>query len=236
MTKRLFVLITIMASLIFVNTSISYADDVLEIPDSAQKIFVDDSKHVKYKISNGAYLSSGTQELVAPVIVDEKIISKSKEEVSGVTNYVTFLNEVKDIENDNVINNLDVFGFIVGKKVFANSTTGSKWDSTIGVKISTTINWLKSGTTKKITSVSGNYTIGDQSIRVTSSNISINQAGLGGYSAKYALGTSNSWSRSVSFPYEQQGATVGGAVYTVNLIRNSSTWNVVLNNTAWSFG
>lgn len=89
---------------------------------------------------------------------------------------------------------------------------------------------------KKITSVSGNYTIGDQSIRVTSSNISINQAGLGGDSAKYALGTSNSWSRSVSFPYEQQGATVGGAVYTVNLIRNSSTWNVVLNNTAWSFG
>ena len=60
MKKRLFVLITIMASLIFVNTSISYADDVLEIPDSAQKIFVDDSKHVKYKISNGAYLSSGT--------------------------------------------------------------------------------------------------------------------------------------------------------------------------------
>lgn len=139
--------------------------------------------------------------------------------------------------NKNDVSILTPFlGAIFGNQVLANTTTNNKWDSTLGVNISTTITWYKSGTTKKISSVSGTYTIQDRSISVVSSSVSINQAGLKGYAANFSLGTSNNWSRNVNFPYEQQGATVGGAIYTANLKRYSSNWSVTLNNTAWSFG
>lgn len=218
----------------------------LSIPSEADTVILETDDKVIYRINDAVHIESdGVEklELVAPIIVETEVLSESTDSFSGVTTVTADLSQAEIMSDESIDKKIEEF--VMGPRVYAkdNTTTGSKYDSTLAVSLITTVYWTEyDNGDALVTRVTGGYTNSDRSIKVTSSSVKIGCSG--GFKAQVkdiSLGTATSWSRSneehfnfsrVAYRYATSG--VGEANYTVNLSRgNSSKWSVTYENLAW---
>lgn len=230
-----------------ISFDVSLVDDnnSLTIPDTADKIIVDTDAKVVYQIDDGAVVEDESgDELTAPITIDSEILSDDGQVISGITTVTSDLSEAKaeSVEENNDFNLGTIF---FGKNVHAdanNTHSGSQWDRTIAVKLSSTVYWKQySNGNALVTRVSGGYSKADSSVSVVSSSVKIGCSGNTVTQIKtIGLGNSSSWSKSngshYSFspaPYTYAVSSVGGATYTATLSRGGSRWTVSYQNIAW---
>ena len=221
-------------------------EESLSVPVEADAVILETDDKVIYQINEGVHIESDdvdNLELVAPIIVETEVLAESTNSFSGVTTVTADLSQAEVISDENYAKKLEEFVF--GANVYAkdNTTTGSKYDSSLAVRLTTTIYWTEyNNGDALVTKVAGGYTNSDSTIRVTSSSVKVGCSGNTKSQIKdFSLGTAKSWSKSngVHFnfsrvPFKYAVSSVGGANYTVNLSRgSSSSWSVTYQNLAW---
>ncbi|HEL1981227.1 TPA: hypothetical protein TY296_000671 [Streptococcus suis] len=218
----------------------------LSIPSEADAVILETDDKVVYQINDGVHLESDnteTPELVAPIIVESEVLTESTNSISGVTTVTADLSRAEVVSEGSLEINLEEL--VMGPKVYAknNTTTGSQFDSSLAVKLTTTVYWTEyDNGDALVTRVTGGYTNSDRTIKVISSSVKIGCSGNTRSQVKeLSLGTATNWSKSngVEFNFSRVShkyavGSVGGATYTVNLSRGSSSkWSVTYQNLAW---
>ncbi|HFI0149986.1 TPA: hypothetical protein ACGO3A_000882 [Streptococcus suis] len=218
----------------------------LSIPVEADAVILETDDKVVYQINDGVHIESDdteASELVAPIVVETEVLTESSNSISGVTTVTADLSQAEVVTDESLEINLEEL--VMGTKVYAktNTTTGSQFDSSLAVKLTTTVHWTEyDNGDALVTKVTGGYTNSDRTIKVTSSSVKIGCSGNTKSQVKdFNLGTAGSWSKSngVDFNFSRVShkhaiTSIGGANYTVNLSRGSSSkWSVTYQNVAW---
>lgn len=172
-------------------------EESLSVPVEADAVILETDDKVIYQINEGVHIESDdvdNLELVAPIIVETEVLSESTNSFSGVTTVTADLSQAEVISDENYAKKLEEFVF--GANVYAkdNTTTGSKYDSSLAVRLTTTIYWTEyDNGDALVTKVAGGYTNSDSTIRVTSSSVKVGSSGNTKSQIKdFSLGTATS--------------------------------------------